>query len=225
MAIVNAVVDTTGGAGANRQSLATIEPGDFMNILLKQLQYQDPFEPMDNDQMLSQISQIRNMEMSMTLTESLKTLTEQQRMSSAAAMIGQYVTGTVKDADGNAYVLAGLVRGISFDNNGQPILNLDSGAALPLKNLTSVVDLQRMLGKYVEGVAPGENGGTTEVKGVVSSIRFAESGEAFLMLQDGTELPAAGVTRVGGIPSSAPSTTNSLLARTAVPAVNVKVSS
>lgn len=210
---------TTGSTGTTNRSLAALEPGDFMNILVKQLQYQDPFEPMDNDQMLAQISQIRNMEMSMTLTDSLKTLTDQQRLTSATTMIGQYVTGTVKDADGKELSVNGVVRAVRFDGKGQPILDLDNGNSLPLKSLTNVTDLNRFIGKYVEGTVTDANNNSATAKGVVTAIRYSESGEAFLELQDGTVMSVAGLQRVTDVAIQQQTAASQLTAKAKQPAV------
>lgn len=136
---VGAITTTSGGTVSNR-GLSALSGEDFMKLLIMQLQYQDPLQPMDNQQMLSQISEIRNMEMSYTLTESLRNLTSEQRFASAAAMIGKYVAGTVTDDEGNEYMLAGLVQEVRFTSKGKAVLELDSGQSLPLESVTNVVD-------------------------------------------------------------------------------------
>jgi len=184
------------GRGLNQMS-----SDDFLKVLITQLRYQDPLKPMSNEEMLSQISQIRNMEMSTTLTDSLRTLTEQQRLGSAATLIGQYVTGKVRAEDGTETVVAGVVRGLRFEDDGEPILELDSGADLPLKAITNVTDANRLVGKYVEGVSTNANGEAVTVSGVVASVSYAADGQAWLQLTNGSTLPVAGLARVGEPPA------------------------
>jgi hypothetical protein len=190
----SAATDTT--SNVSQQGLSNLDPGAFMDILIKQLQYQDPFKPMDNEQMLSQISQIRNMEMSMTLTDSLQQLTDQQRLGSASTMIGQYVTGKITSSSGDETVVAGVVRGVEFDGKGQPILQLDNGGKLPLKDLSNVVDVSRLIGKHVEGQATGDDGQAVAVEGTVVAVSYDVSGQAWLELDSGDSLPVANLSRV-----------------------------
>jgi len=137
---VGASTAGTTATTAGKRGLSSIEPGDFMKILIKQLQYQDPFEPVDNEKMLAQISEIRNMELSATLTESLKSLTEQQRFGSAAALIGKRVTGVVTGSDGQETKITGIVTAVRFTSTGEPVLELEDGVSFPLKNLVEVTD-------------------------------------------------------------------------------------
>jgi len=109
-----------------------------MEILIAQLQYQDPFEPMGNEEMVAQIANIRELEMNTQLTSSLKQMTEQQRTGSAAALIGKYVRGEVSDAEGNVFDMEGIVTGIRFTEKGEAMLELDTGELLPLKSMTEV---------------------------------------------------------------------------------------
>lgn len=186
---------------ATKQGLNQMSSDDFLKVLITQLQYQDPMKPMDSDQMLSQISQIRNMEMSTTLTDSLKNLTEQQRLGSAASLIGGYVTGTVTGSDGTQTTINGVVRGIRFEADGEPILQLDSGGSLPLKSLQDVSDPNRLVGKYVTGVTLDENDNPVNVSGVVAAVKYGTDGSAWLELTSGDTLPMAGVATVGQAPA------------------------
>ncbi len=206
---------TTGSAA--RQGLSAVGSDDFLKLLIKQLQYQDPFKPMDNEQMLSQMAQIRNMEMSVTLTDSMRSLTEQQRFGGAAALIGKYVTGTVTAQDGTTTTLKGLVGGVRFTSKGDPILELASGDSLPLKNLTDVVDQQyvggltAMIGKYVTGVTKNAEGKDVAVKGTVQGVHFADDGQPVLDLDTGESLALGGVVTVSAPTSKTTAASKPLL--------------
>lgn len=213
---IAATVSTLGtqtASTAPKTGLNQMTSDDFLKVLITQLQYQDPLKPMDSEQMLAQMSQIRNMEMSTTLTDSLRTLTDQQRLGSAATLIGQYVTGKVTAADGTATTINGLVRAIRFESNGEPILELDSGSSLPLKAIENVTDPNRFVGKYVEGSSTDANGKAADVKGVVASVRYTPDGEAWLVLTSGDSLPVGGVTRVSDPSSGAGAGTSQSLSR------------
>ncbi len=65
---------------------------DFIKILITQLQNQDPSNPMDSDQLLSQVSQMRELQSSLELSDSLKSLTLSQQLTSATSFLGKQVT-------------------------------------------------------------------------------------------------------------------------------------
>lgn len=132
----SASTDTTTAA-----SLSGMSGMDFMQILVKQLQYQDPFEPMGNDQMISQMANIRELEMNTRLTERLEQLTSQQRFGSAAALIGKYAVGEISTEDGTAIGIEGIITGLRFTSAGDVILELDTGDMLPLASVERVADV------------------------------------------------------------------------------------
>lgn len=143
MAVTNAISTSGLASQTTTQSqagLAALNGQDFMTVLVKQLEYQDPFKPMDNEQMVSQISNIRQMELNTQLTTSLQQLSEQQRIGSAAALIGKYASGELTDDSGASIAVAGTVTGIRFNPSGDIVLELDSGQLLPLTSVTQVTD-------------------------------------------------------------------------------------
>jgi flagellar basal-body rod modification protein FlgD len=137
---VTTVPSTTATTAQASVSLDGISGEDFMMILIKQLQYQDPFEPMTNEEMVGQISTIRELEMNTQMTANLQQLTDQQRFGSAASLIGKYAVGEVADSAGNTYGVEGIVTGIRFTSDGEMMLELDTGMVLPMEGLTQVTD-------------------------------------------------------------------------------------
>jgi flagellar basal-body rod modification protein FlgD len=111
-----------------------------MKILIKQLQMQDPMQPMDNQQMVAQIATIRQLEMNTQLSDKLGSLTDQQRFGSAAALIGKHVKGTVSDGNGNEYEKEGMVISVHFTRKGDAMLELDSGDMLPITGVNEVMN-------------------------------------------------------------------------------------
>lgn len=78
---------------ANRSGLAELDQGDFLRLLTVQLQQQDPFEPVDNKEMLAQMAQFSQLAGSSTsnallgeISDKLDALIDAQQ--SAASAIG-----------------------------------------------------------------------------------------------------------------------------------------
>lgn len=104
---------------------------DFFGLLIAELQNQDPLKPTDNQQLLSQMSSIRQMEQNSTLNKALTSLASEQRFGATAGLIGHYVSGTVTDSGGNAIDVNGVVTGVQFNRDGEAILELHNGKTLP----------------------------------------------------------------------------------------------
>ena len=64
MTTVNSTTATTGVGtqqAPGKSGLATLDNGDFLRLLTEQLKQQDPFEPVDNKEMLAQMAQFSSL--------------------------------------------------------------------------------------------------------------------------------------------------------------------
>lgn len=171
------------------RSPSNLTTDDFFKLLITQISNQDPFEPTSNEELLQQISSIRNIELSTTLTESLRSLTDQQQFGTASSLIGQYVTGPAGD---NGTNMQGVVVAVRFDAGGQPVLQLSTGAEVPIDQVSLVEAplraAERLIGQHVAGVDQRDPGSPQVLEGLVSAARVDESGEVVLELDSGQEL-------------------------------------
>lgn len=121
------------GASSTGNAQFNLTPSDFLNLMITQLQHQDPTQPTDSSQILSQMSQIGSLQASDSLQTSLAQFGLQTSISSASSMIGK----TVKGLDANSKPQTGIVNSVSVANNAVS-LQLDTGVSLPLANVTSI---------------------------------------------------------------------------------------
>jgi len=140
MDITSVVNAGAGGSTRVGVGLSSLSGDDFMKILIKQLEYQDPLKPMDNQEMIAQIACIRELETNPQLSANLKQVTDGQRFASAAVLIGKYAQGALADAEGNVFEVAGVVTGVHFTSKGDVILELDGGDLLPLSAVLQVTE-------------------------------------------------------------------------------------
>jgi flagellar basal-body rod modification protein FlgD len=187
---INAVAALTPEVGTgSASSMADLGSEDFLRLLITELTNQDPLEPMENQDLLNQISSIRDIEASTTLTESLRMLTGQQRFSSASSLIGRYVT-SVPDADGA--VMRGSVVGIRFDADGQPMLQLEGGVEISIGQVATIESPERaaeaLIGLVVVGVDQRDPADPKVVEGQVTSVKTGAGGEVMLELDSGDDL-------------------------------------
>ena len=125
------VVQTpTAPAARPASATSSLIGDDFLKLLVAQLANQDPLNPTSNESLLQQLSSIREIELSQTLSDSLKTLTQNQRYGAVAALIGKHVVGSVGDGSSGSQSVSGTVTGIRFGPDGSVTLELDSGVHL-----------------------------------------------------------------------------------------------
>lgn len=77
----------------------------FMKLLIAQLQNQDPLEPVGNEELLSQMSMMRNLQSNIELGDAMKSITVNQQLATASSFIGKSIQGT----DVNEQPVSGLV--------------------------------------------------------------------------------------------------------------------
>ena len=119
-------------SSATSSGLAGITPDDFLQMLITELKNQDPMNPTNSDQIMQQISQIRNIQATSDLTTSLNSVVLGQSLATAGSLIGRQIEGLAS----NGTQVSGAVSSVSI-KNGTPEVNV-GGQTLGLSNITSV---------------------------------------------------------------------------------------
>ena len=115
---------------------------DFLNLLTQQLRYQDPLNPMEDRDMMSQLAQFSALEETQAMRSAIDALAAANQMSQAASFLGKKVTGKMApgyDPYGNpapAREVAGVVSGVTFQN-GNVLLKVGNDT-LPLAGVSRV---------------------------------------------------------------------------------------
>jgi flagellar basal-body rod modification protein FlgD len=104
----------------------------FMKLLITQLQNQDPTEPVGNEELLQQLSTMRNLQANIELSDALKQITTSQQLTAGASLLGSVVTG--KDSLGEE--LTGFVDRV-FIRDSETFVGMGD-RELALKNVTGV---------------------------------------------------------------------------------------
>ncbi len=130
---------SSGAAAASADKTMGMSTNDFYKLLIAEMRYQDPMQPMDNAKMVEQVAGIRSIESSTAMTRTLATVTRQQNYATASSLIGKTVTGTLKDASGSDVQIKGVVTRVTFEAGGNVVLELDGGLnKIPLESVTNV---------------------------------------------------------------------------------------
>lgn len=133
----------TGQAPRTDRGMQSLRSEDFFKLLVTELQHQDPLEPSKTADMISQVSQIRSIELSGSLNKTLDQLAQQQHLAGTSDMLGKFVQAEVADAGGTVSYYEGVVTGVRFDADGTGLLELDNGVAIPASAVTNIMTPER----------------------------------------------------------------------------------
>lgn len=103
----NTATDSSGTTG---NDLSSVSLDDFLQLMIKELQNQDPLNPSDNSAMLQQLTQIRQMGATNQLSSTLTNFATTSGLSTASSLIGK----EIKALDDNAKDVSGVVDKVSI---------------------------------------------------------------------------------------------------------------
>lgn len=127
----------TSGSTASSSTGSLLDPQAFLQLLVAQLQYQDPTNPTDTSTFMNQTAMLSQVQTMNSMSSTLQSLTAAQQSQSATAMIGKQVTW--QDATGADQ--SGVVTGAQLSNSGA---SLTVGTTVvPLSSITAVSEAAR----------------------------------------------------------------------------------
>ena len=142
--IVNGEIQKNGVSAAEAKNNTTAKSGDldkeaFLQLLVTQMKYQDPLEPTDNTEYVSQLATFSELEQMTNLVAS-------SDLTRASQLVGQYVTVKVtNETTGEETITGGKVDYVSVEN-GKGYLNIGD-SKYSVDDLDSVVD-EKYLNAY-----------------------------------------------------------------------------
>ena len=162
---------TTTSSAKEEQSISTIE---FMEIMITELTSQDPFEPMNNQDLVNQMAIIQQMQSNQNMTDSFEDLMGnfddllfRDSLNTATGMVGQMVSGPT---DSGGWTTGRVIAVSTEDEN--VYLELDTGMKIEWN------DVERLGGNSSEDIvgtmAVGLNEEGENVAGVVKAVELDE---------------------------------------------------
>jgi flagellar basal-body rod modification protein FlgD len=217
-ALSNPPASTTTGAAATT-STPTVNEQQFLTLLVAQMQHQDPTQPMQGTDFVTQLAQFSMVEQSVNQTQQLGTLSTQVLGLSndeASQLVGRTVTiggGTISfngtsasPANVTLGGAAGDVTATISDSSGNPIRTLDLGAkgAGPLAiqwDGNNSAGQGVPPGTYTVNVTATSASGapvsvSQQVSGVVTNVSFGQ-GTTEVTLASGAQAPISQLIGVG----------------------------
>ena len=95
-----------------------LDKNDFLKILMTQLTHQDPTQPLEDKEFVSQMAQFSTLEQIVNVGSEMSQITTLLTRGQAYALLGRLVT-----VDGGGEKATGTVEGVSGGDNPQILLN------------------------------------------------------------------------------------------------------
>lgn len=128
--VTQSIMDLYGTGNVERTASNDLGKDAFLNLMVTQLQYQDPLNPANDQEFLAQMAQF-------TSLEQMQNLNKTQEMSQAYSLIGKVVQGNlVNEATSETTFIEGFVDGVSYQD-GTTYLKVND-SEIPLSQITDV---------------------------------------------------------------------------------------
>jgi flagellar basal-body rod modification protein FlgD len=127
--------------GIQAGGLNDVDVNQFLNLMLTELQNQDPLNPTDNAALMEQIGQLRSITANDRLVSTLTNFSTTQELSMASSMIGK----TVKAIDQEAKEVNGAVSSVSIkvdekDRTKREVQVHVGNQIVDIKNIREIVE-------------------------------------------------------------------------------------
>lgn len=128
----NAPASTTTAQSAT-SSDTLLNEQTFMQLLVTQLQNQDPLNPTDPTEFVTQLAQLSSVEATSNVANQMQSLVASQQATQAMQMVGQQVTYTAS----NGSTMTGTVQAVSLTSN-PPTITI-ANQSVPLSSVQTVL--------------------------------------------------------------------------------------
>lgn len=170
---------------SNKKS--TLGKDDFLNLLVTQLQYQDPMKPMEDKEFIAQMAQFSSLEQMQNMTTAISSV-------KAFGMIGKDITASIKNTEtGKVDEVKGTVQSVKM--SGGKCFVVVNDQDISLDDITDVTDTQKketekitdytgVIDKNVTAMfIDGETYGTMDMTGDVESLKMI-NGSIFAVMNN-----------------------------------------
>ena len=152
-------------AAPTGNSIENLDLDTFLQLMLQELQNQDPLDPMDNSELLQQLTQIREISANDKLTDTLDSVLLGQNVTTATGLIGTEVEGLTDDGRR----VTGSVQQVTI-NDGEPRLELAVATAAEAGDTEGALEE----GTYLYEIAWEAEDTTFSVQVQTSTADFAD---------------------------------------------------
>jgi len=172
--VIQGVIESSTGSTTSRNTTGELGKTEFLNLLITQLRYQDPLNPVDDKEFIAQLAQFSSLEQMQNMNSTIS-------KTQAYALLGKKIEASVTDESTNvSTAVQGYVSSVKT-SNGKIYVVVD-GRDIPVENVINVIDSSYqysnisaytgLIGTTVKGcVYDPSNGNVILVNGVVQAIQ------------------------------------------------------
>ena len=110
---------------------------DFLNLLVTQLRHQNPLEPLDNNEMATQLAQFSQLQQLESMNTSFADVLATTELSYANSLLGKEISFTASNETGASDVTSGIVEQVHNNIDGEILLGVGTHT-LTLQDVISV---------------------------------------------------------------------------------------
>lgn len=173
---VSSVTNTNTTTNSSTSITGTRNTGElgkdqFMQLLVTQLKYQNPLDPMDDKEFVAQMAQFSSLEQMQNLNSNVSSMR-------AFTLMGKNISAQYTDDDsGEDVEISGIVDKVKIES-GNTYVEVD-GKDVPIdkitnisdNNVSKITDLMTMVGKNAEAQLTNSDGYSIYVGGQVAGVR------------------------------------------------------
>ena len=169
MAVSSVLNTATSTATTSTRNTGELGKDDFLQLLVTQLKYQNPLDPMDDKEFISQMAQFSSLEQMQSLNSSFSSM-------KAFNLMGKTITAsTTNDTTGEVTEITGIVKKVKIES-GNAYVEVN-GTSVPVDDITEInnttadqiTDLMPLIGKDVNATLT-DGTYSTSVSGQVSGV-------------------------------------------------------
>lgn len=164
----------------NTRNTGELGKNDFLQLLITQVQHQDPLDPQSDTDFIAQMAQFSALEQMQNLNNAFS-------MTKGFGMIGKYAVGQITNEDtGNTSFISGVVESVRV--KGGKVYAIIDGQEVDIDSITDVSDTalgsanrrisdySGLVGMLGSAYLFNNDGGKTTIKGIISSLEQRADG-------------------------------------------------
>lgn len=138
--VTTPIQQTTPNIGRQTNDLRDVGVDQFLQLMIAELQNQDPLNPLDNSELVQQISQIREISATNQLSETLSAVLLGQNMTTASSLIGKRITALTDDIENVEGVVDRVSVTIDDNDEATRVLRVHVGEhSIQLDNVREII--------------------------------------------------------------------------------------
>lgn len=127
------------GTQANTVSNSSLNQNDLIKLFLTQLQYQDPMDPVNNEQFLAQLAQFATLQESQVTNDSIQNLVFMNSSAQSLSLLSKQV----EMVDTGGHTIDGSITAVQFTTSGPLLTVLASDGSVQTGVHLSQINLVR----------------------------------------------------------------------------------